>query len=64
MKMDRRKLGIALANAGKTYAAIAKAGVSRTTLAEIKSGKRTNINLTTIGKLARALECSVEDIIE
>lgn len=41
-----------------------KSKVSRNTISRIKNGKTTEVRPSTIGKLAKALGCKVEDLLE
>lgn len=41
-----------------------KSKVSRNTISRIKNGKTTEVRPSTIGKLAKALGCRVEDLLE
>ena len=64
MKIDNKKLDVAMANAGILLQDLArKANVSTETLRNIRKGTRVP-RPTTIGKIARALNVNVQDIIE
>lgn len=63
MKLDKNKLDLAMANAClNSYELCDKGGIGRPTFAQIKNGKG-NPKPATVGKLARALNVKVEDII-
>lgn len=64
MRLDIKKLNIAQAN--KCFSNIElsqNANVGLQTITEIKQGKRTP-TLKTIGKIAKALNCDVTELIE
>ncbi len=62
MKIDAKKLEIAMANECITRNELAKkAKVAEVTLTKIKAGK--NFKPVTIGKIAKALKVKVEDLI-
>ena len=62
MKIDRRKLEVAMAQAGYNFIALSDAaGVSRTTLSYINCGKSCRADVG--GKIARALSVDVEAIL-
>lgn len=63
MKIDTHKLAIEMARNCLSFENLSKgAGISRTTLQRIKSGKQI-ARPQTIGKLAKALEVKVEDLL-
>lgn len=63
MKVNSKKFEIIMANACMTFSDLSKkSGISQFTIARIKSG--TNANPATIGKIAKALNVSVEELIE
>lgn len=62
MKISRTKVDIAKARVMKGRADIISAGIPKSTLRKIMSGK--DCRPETIGKLAKALDCDVLDIIE
>ncbi len=65
MKIDIEKLNIAQANkclTNKDLCRVAKVG--HVTLIEIKNGSRKSPNLKTIGKLAKALNVDVADLLQ
>ena len=64
MKVNLQKLQIAMANACMNKSELAgSAGISRLTVAAYFSGKR-NPSLKTVGKIAKALNVPVTEIIE
>ncbi|QNO15315.1 helix-turn-helix transcriptional regulator [Alkalicella caledoniensis] len=64
MKLDSQKLLIGMANACITITELAeKSNVSRPALTKFTTGK-SNPKPATIGKLAKALDVKVEDLIE
>lgn len=64
MKLDSQKLLISMANACITITELAeKSKVSRPTLTKFTAGK-SNPKPATIGKLAKALNVKVEDLID
>ncbi len=64
MKLNANKLILAMANACITIGELAdKSRVSRTAINKFTTGKG-NPKPATIGKLAKALNVSVEDLIE
>lgn len=63
MKLNERKLAVALAEKGWNFKRLAdESGVSRTTLSYINCGKRCTPE--TAGKIAQALDKSVEYLIQ
>lgn len=65
MKIDVEKLNIAQANNCLTNKELCKnAEVGYITLIEIKNGKRKSPNLKTLGKLAKALNVNVIELIK
>ena len=63
MKIDKRKFDLALANAAYTLKELAnKSGIAEVTICRITKGKQ-KARLSTIGKLAKALNVRVEEII-
>ena len=64
MKLSQTKLLLAMANACITITELSvKSNVSRVTLTKFTTGK-SNPKPVTIGKIAKALEVKVEDLIE
>ena len=64
MKLDRLKLQLAMANACITISELSEQSkVSRPALTRFSTGK-TNPKPATIGKIAKALNVKVEDLIE
>lgn len=65
MKVDTEKLKIAQANRCMTNHDLCRvAKVGHVTLIEIKNGRRKSPTLKTIGKLAKALNVDVADLLE
>lgn len=65
MKIDVEKLKIAQANSCLTNKELCKnAEVGALTLIEIKNGKRKSPTLKTLGKLAKALNVDVTELLE
>ncbi|MDO4170190.1 MAG: helix-turn-helix transcriptional regulator [Lachnospiraceae bacterium] len=62
MKLDRKKFDIARARACVTQDELEKAGVHKCTLSRAINGK--DIKPITLGKIARALNIDVTEIIE
>ena len=63
LTVNSQKLIIAIANAGYTSTELAKvSGVSQVTLARFKAGTQ-KARPQTLGKIARALNVKVEDLI-
>lgn len=63
MKADKNKLQIAMARACMTTADIEKiTGMPRPTLNNVIIGR--SVTPVTIGKVAKALECDVTDLLE
>lgn len=64
LKIDTHKLAIEMARNCLSFEKLSKsAGISRTTLQRIKSGRQI-ARPQTIGKLAKALEVKVEDLLK
>lgn len=64
MKLNARKLDLAMAKACITTTELCEvSGVSRPSFAKIRTGRR-NPKPATIGKIAKALNCDVEDLLE
>lgn len=64
MKLDLRKLNIAMAKKCITVTELAKkSALSRITLTKVTTN-RTNPKPATIGKIAKALNIQVEDLLE
>lgn len=64
MKVSKKKFDVVIANACLTLGALAnKTGVSITTLTRIRSGQQ-QPRPVTIGKIAKALNVKVEDLVE
>lgn len=64
MKVDNKKFEIAMANACFTAENLSKAtGIAQVTIARIKKGIQ-NPRPVTVGKIAKALDCKVQDLIE
>jgi transcriptional regulator with XRE-family HTH domain len=64
MKIDKQKLAIAMGNSCITFNELSiKSGVSRITIGKFLSGKVVP-RPATIGKIAKALNVKVEDLIE
>ncbi|WP_313132816.1 helix-turn-helix domain-containing protein [Anaerocolumna sp.] len=64
MKLNIKNLDLALANACLSVNELSKlSGVNITTLSRIRKGTQEPMPKT-IGKLARALKCKTEDLIE
>lgn len=64
MKIDTTKLDVAMANACMSAADLCdKSEISKPTFAKIRTGKR-NPKPITVGKIAKALNCSVTDLLE
>lgn len=64
MKIDTHKLSVEMARSCFSSEELAKyAGISRVTLQRLKSGKQV-ARPRTIGKLAKALEVKVEDLLK
>lgn len=65
MKINTEKLKIAQANKCMTNHDLCRvAKIGHVTLIEIKNGSRKNPNLKTIGKLAKALNVDVTDLLQ
>lgn len=63
MKIDNRKLSVAMANECMTIKSLCeKAGVSEISFRKIRAGTR-NPKPITVGKIARALNVTVQEII-
>ncbi len=64
MKLDKNKAEILMAQKLMTYGELAKkADLSRTSITRILLGKHDTMPIT-VGKIANALECNIEDILE
>lgn len=64
LKVDSDKLVIAIANCGYSAVRLSeKSGVNQVTIARIKAGTQ-QPRPQTLGKIARALGCKVEDLLE
>ena len=64
MTIDNAKLSIAMANEGLLYKDLCqKAGIHEVTLRQIRKGSR-NPKPSTVGKIAKALNVDVRDIIQ
>lgn len=64
MKLDAKKMDAAVGNACMTYKMLSEAtGISTCTLARIKNGHQ-QARPNTIGKIAKALNIKVEDLVE
>lgn len=64
MKLNNNKLLLTMANACMTIGELSKkSGVSKTALSNYTTGK-SNPKPATLGKIARALDVEVEDLIE
>lgn len=62
MRISKKKLDIAIANAGITKKELAKkSGVNACIIASIAKQSRTP---KTVGKIAKALSCNVTDLLE
>lgn len=61
MKIDNRKLDVLLARQCKSLSDL-RTGASSQTLTRIRRGD--NIKPSTLGRIARALNCDPEDILE
>ncbi len=62
MKMNKQKYELARARACKSFNDIVKAGIPKGTLCRVMNGE--DVRPETIGKIAKALECDVTEIIE
>lgn len=63
MKIDKKKLALAMANACINFKELCeKAGISEVGFRQIRAGTR-NPKPATVGKIARALNVSVQEII-
>lgn len=63
MQIDKTKMEIAMSENALNFVKLSKkSGVSRTTLSYINNGKSCKPEI--VGKIAKALEVSVEDLIE
>ncbi len=62
MKLDKQKYELARARGCKGFKDIIAAGVPKGTLCRVIGGE--DVRPETIGKIAKALECDVLDIIE
>lgn len=64
LKVDKNKFLIALANMCLTTECLQeKSGVGRTTISGVINGKKTHLQAHVLGKLAKALDVKVEDLI-
>ena len=64
MKIDCQKLDLAIANDGRTLKNIcSEIGISCNGLCKIRNGSR-NPRLSTLGRIAKALNVDVRDIIQ
>jgi DNA-binding Xre family transcriptional regulator len=64
MKIDKNKLDLAMAANCISYEKLSKiTGVSQVTIARMKNGSQ-NPRPITVGKIAKALNVKVEDLIE
>ena len=64
MKISNKKLEIAMANAMVNYKQLSnKVGMTQESFVRIKKGRQ-NPRPATVGKIAKALNVSVEDLIE
>jgi len=64
MKINTRKYNLLLANKGMSVKDLAAlSGVNEVTLCRLKNGSQT-ARPQTLGKIAKALQCKVEDFIE
>lgn len=64
MKINNEKLEIAMANAMVNYKQLSiKVGMTQESFVRIKKGKQ-NPRPATVGKIAKALNVSVEDLID
>ena len=65
MKIDIHKFNNEMANNLLDIGILAeKSKVSRNSISRIKNGKVTEIRPSTVGKLAKALGCKVEDLLQ
>lgn len=65
MKISRNKFQIRLANTMKPMQVlIDNSNVSKTVVSNILNGRKTTVRPSTVGKLAKALGCKVEDLLE
>ena len=63
MKVDKNKLGIAMANAGCNFTElIGLSGVSRNTLSAINNGR--NCSAVVLGKIAKALNIEPKELLK
>jgi DNA-binding Xre family transcriptional regulator len=63
VKVNKQKLDIALARECKTLNEL-NAEFSMVTLTRLRNDRGYNPTTKTVGRLAKALKCSVEDLIE
>lgn len=65
MKISKDKFEVMIANTMKpTKTIISDSNVSKTVISNILNGKKTTVRPSTVGKLANALGCKVEDLLE
>lgn len=62
MKIDARKMEIAMARACKNQSELEAEGIGRTLLTRIRRGS--NLTAKTVGKIAKSLGVDVTEIIE
>lgn len=64
VSINRDKFILALANQAISTGIFSKeSGVSRTIISKIINGRTSEVRTNTAGKLAKALNCKVEDLI-
>lgn len=65
MKINVKNLDTAMANNLFDIAVLAeRSKVSRNSISRIKNGRTTEVRPSTVGKLAKALGCKVEDLLQ
>ena len=65
LKIDSKKLLMAVSAAALTVKGAAeKAGLSVGLVSKMLNGHSVNVRPSTVGKLAKALECKVEDLLQ
>lgn len=65
MKINVKNLDTAMANNLFDIAVLAeRSEVSRNSISRIKNGRTTEVRASTVGKLAKALGCKVEDLLQ